>query len=222
VLKNRQLIGKAAIGTFFFDHSDSARNDLKAVFEIRTVDGDGNRSQAVTAQQTGSQRRIYEALGDFSSTQSGKQWRYEETREDGSYRDLLWDGGGYEGRWVGSGLGRIGRIWMQPSAHYDLSRTFIVPQEGIASAWGVIRKDPSAENRASAFVRILLNSAQIWPADGWAEVSPSYDTPTRYEITGIHVSQGDRLQFIAKHNGQNRVDPIVWNPQVILEVPDSH
>ena len=91
-----------------------------------------------------------------------------------------------------------------------------------ASASGIIRKDPSAENQAPGFVRILLNEKQVWPTDGWAEVSPSYDTPTKYGITGLHVSQGDKLRFIAKHNGQNRADPIVWNPSIIFEVPDSH
>jgi hypothetical protein len=222
VLKNRRLIGKVAIGTFFFDHSDSARNDLNAVFEIRTVDGDGNRSQAVTAQKTGSQPQIHEALGDFSPTQTGKQWKYEETLEDGSYRELIWDNGGYEGRWTGSGLGRIGRIWMQPSADYDLSRTFIVPAEGMASASGVIRKDPSAENQAPCFVRILLNSKQVWPAEGWAEVSPNYDRATAYEIKNLRVSSGDNLRFIVKHNGQNRADPIVWNPSVMIQGPGNN
>lgn len=222
VLKDGRVIGKAAIGTFFFDHSESARNDLNAVYEVRTVDGDGNRSQAVTAQKTGSQQRIYEALGDFSSTQSEKQWRYEQKLDDGLYRNLLWDNGGYEGRWTGSGMGRIGRIWMQPSSQNDLSRTFLVPAEGTVSTYGVIRKDPSAENQAAAFVRILLNEKQVWPANGWAEVSPSFDTPTKYEITDLHVSTSDKLRFIVKHNGQNRADPIVWNPSVILEIPDSH
>jgi hypothetical protein len=222
VIKNGRLIGKAAIGTFFFDHSDSARNDMNAVFEIRTVDGDGNRSQAVAAQKTGSQPQIFEALGDFSPTQSGKQWAYEEALEDSSYRELIWDNGGYEGRWTGSGLGRIGRIWMQPSAQYDLSRTFIVPAAGMASTSGVIRKDPSAENQAPCFVRILLNSTQIWPADGWAEVRPSYDKATAYEIKNLRVSSGDKLRFIVKHNGQNRADPIVWNPSVILQGSDSN
>ena len=47
--------------------------------------------------------RTYEALGDFSPTQSREQWAYEEAVEDGSYRALTWDKGGYEGRWTGSG-----------------------------------------------------------------------------------------------------------------------
>ena len=118
---------------------------------------------------------------------------------------------------MGSGLGRIGRIWMQPSAQYDLSRTFVVPVAGTLSASGTIRKDPSAEDQASCFVRILLGSKQIWPADGWAEVRPNYDTPTTYNITGLHVSQGEKLRFIVKHNGQNRADPIVWNPSLAIQ-----
>jgi hypothetical protein len=222
VLKNGRLLGKSAIGTFFFDHSDSARNDIDARFEIRTVDGDGNRSQTVTAQKSDSQPQIYEAVGDFSATQSKKQWKYEETSEDGTYRDLLWDNAGYEGRWTGSGLGRIGRIWMQPSAQHDLARTFIVPAAGIVQTSGLIRKDPSAENGAPCFVRILLNSKQVWPTEEWAEISPRYATPTSYKITDLPVSAGDKLQFIVKHNDQNRADPIIWNPSIILQSTDKN
>jgi len=222
VLKNGKLIGRVAKGVYFFDHSDAARDDIDARFEIRTVDGDGNRSPAVAAQKMGSQLRVYEALGDFSPAQSAKQWIYEERLGDGSYRDLTWDNGGYEGRWTGSGLGRIGRIWMEPSAQYDLSRTFVVPTAGSVSTSGTIRKDPSAENQISCFVQILLNSKQVWPADGWAEVRPSYDIPTTYNLNGLHVLQGDKLRFIVKHNGQNRADPIVWNPSVVIQDSDGN
>jgi hypothetical protein len=171
----------------------------------------------VAAQTTAGDPPTYEALGDFSPTQSANQWAYEEEAvEDGSYRDLTWDKGGYEGRWTGSGLGKIGRIWMQPSAHYDLSRTFIVPTAGTLGTTGTIRKDPSAENQTSCFVRILLNSTQVWPKEGWAEVHPNYDTDTSYQITDLRVAAGDRLRFIVKHNGQNRPDPIMWNPTVVM------
>jgi hypothetical protein len=221
VRKNGNVIGKTAKGTFFFDHSDSARNDINATFDVRAIDGDGNQSPAVTAQSAGSSPQVYEALGDFSPTQSAQSWVYEEQLEDNSYRQLAWDKGGYEGRWTGSGLGRIGRIWMQPSAQYDLSRTLVVPVAGVVSTSGVIRKDPSAENRASCFVRILRNSEQVWPAKGWAEVRPEYDFPTNYEITNLRVAPGDKLRFIVKHNGQNRPDPIVWNPKVVLATGDG-
>jgi hypothetical protein len=216
IRKNGKLLGKTAKGTFFFDHSDSARNDIDANFEVAAVDGDGNRSPAAVAQKTVGDLQTYEALGDFSPAQSIKQWAYEEMIEDGSYKDLAWDKGGYEGRWTGSGFGRIGRIWMQPSAQYDLSRTFIVPASGMASTSGIIRKDPSAENEASCFVRILQNSQQVWPAKGWAEVFPNYDNPTTYEIPNLRVSAGDKIRFMVKHNGENRADPIVWDPTIVI------
>ena len=215
VHKNGKLVGKTAKGTFFFDHSDSARSDLDANFEVAAVDGDGNHSATVSAQKTAGELQTYEALGDFSPTQSSRHWAYEEAVEDGKYTDLRWDKGGYEGRWTGSGMGRIGRIWMQPSAQYDLSRTFIVPSAGLLSTSGNIHKDPSAENQASCFVRILRNSSQVWPAEGWAEVSPNYDHPTRYTVANLHVTAGDKIRFVVKHNDENRADPIVWDPAIV-------
>jgi hypothetical protein len=219
--KNGQLIGKTARGTFFFDHSDSARDEIDARFEVETVDGDGNHSPRAFAQKTTGEPKTYEALGDFSSTQSSRHWSYEESVEDGTYRDLTWETGGYEGRWTGSGLGRIGRIWMQPSAQYDLARTFIVPAAGMISTSGSIRKDPSAENKASCFVRILQNSIQVWPVAGWAEVLPDYDKVTNYAISNLHVAAGDKIRFIVKRNGENRADPIIWDPVVVYHDPES-
>jgi hypothetical protein len=105
---------------------------------------------------------------------------------------------------------------MQPAAEYDLSRTFIVPSGGMVSTSGVIRKDPSAENRASCFVRILHNSQQMWPLKGWAEVLPNYDATATYDITNLRVSAGDKIRFIVKHNGENRADPIVWDPVIVV------
>jgi hypothetical protein len=221
IRKNSHVIAKSAIGTFFFDHSDSARDDIDVRYEVAAVDGDGNFSPWVEARKEGSNRQIYEALGDFSPTQSAKHWIYEETFADGEYRELTWDKGGYEGRWKGSGLGRIGRIWMQPSANSDISRTFVVPNDGELSAAGEIRKDPSAENRASCFVRILRNSEQLWPPTGWATVLPDYNTPVRYGLTNVRVNAGDKLRFEMKRNGENRPDPIVWNPKITLETVHS-
>jgi hypothetical protein len=213
--KNGRPIGKAAKGTFFFDHSDSARNEIDARFEVAAVDGDGNHSPAVSAQRTDGEPPAYEALGDFSPTQSNRHWAYEEAVDDGTYRDLVWDKGGYEGRWTGSGLGRIGRIWMQPSALYDLERTFVAPVSGMISTSGSIRKDPSAENKASCFVRILQNSVQVWPVSGWAEVFPDYDKATEYAISNLRVAAGDKIRFVVKHNGENRADPIIWDPAIV-------
>jgi hypothetical protein len=111
---------------------------------------------------------------------------------------------------------RIGRFWMQPSAHYDLSRTFTAPADGSLSTSGVVRKDPSAENQASCFVRILQNSRQVWPAEGWSEVLPNYATPSAYDIPNLPVVAGDKIRFVVKHNGENRADPIIWDPVIVM------
>src|SRR5208282_1055520 len=216
--KNGALLGRAAKGTYFFDHSDSARNDIDASFAVAAVDGDGNRSPAIAAQKSAGEHQIYEALGDFSPTQFLNNWIYEETLEDGSYKALVWVKEGYEGRWSASGVGRIGRIWMQPSAQYDLSRTFIVPTDGAVNISGTIRKDPSAENQASCFVRILQNARQLWPLKGWAEVRPHYNAPTTYEITNLSVAAGDKIRFLVKHNGENRVDRLCGIRQLSFEI----
>jgi hypothetical protein len=214
--KNGRLIGKAAKGTFFFDHSTLARDEIDDRFEVEAVDGDGNHSATISAHKTAGDLETYEALGDFSPEQSETGWAYEEEVGNGEYEKLVWDRGGYEGRWAGSGLGRIGRIWMQPSATYDLSRTFIYSVPGVISTSGSIRKDPVAKNNASCFVRILLNSTQIWPSSGWAEVAPDYDKPTNYSIPNLHVTAGDKIRFVVEHNGENRADPIVWDPVIVF------
>jgi hypothetical protein len=214
--KNGRLVAKAAKGTFFFDHSESARNDIDANFEITAVDGDGNRSPSAIAVKIAGEPLTYETLGDFSPTQSANNWIYQEVLDNGTFRELTWDNKGYEGRWTGSGLGKIGRIWMQPSAEHDLSRTFVVPKTGSLKTAGTIRKDPSAENQNSCFVRILKNDTQIWPKEGWAEVLPSYDTPTNYAVNDLEVSAGDKLRFELEHNGANRADPIVWDPVIVF------
>jgi hypothetical protein len=216
VHKNGKQIGRTAKGTFFFDHSASARDDAGSAYEVIAVDGDGNRSSAVAARSVPDDLATYEALGDFSATQTVNQWMYEEAVADGSYRELVWDKGGYEGRWRGSGLGKIGRIWMQPSAEYDVSRTFIVPSAGSVDMSGVIRKDPSADNHASCFVRILQNSRLVWPVEGWAEVLSDYNSPTPYQIDNLRVAAGNKIRFIVKHNGENRADPIIWDPVIVI------
>jgi hypothetical protein len=122
VLKDGQAIGKAATGLFFFDYKNSARESINARYEVRTVDGDGNRSPCVLAELTAGEPETYTALGGFSPTQGANQWKYEEAVGGAGFRAMSWDNGGYEGRWVGSGLAMVGRIWMQPGAQSDVSR----------------------------------------------------------------------------------------------------
>jgi len=215
VIKNGSTLGKCAKGTFFFDHSLGARHDIAARYEVRTVDGDGNRSSLVSAAEIPGEREIHQPLGEFWSAQGQDGWRYEQSFDEHKYEDMSWHSGGYEGYWSGSGLGRIGRIWAQPAAQAEIGRTFVFSQDSSATISGELQKDPSAESTFPVYVRIEKNQAQIWPAAGWAAV-PAFGSPMDYEIKDLAVSRGDSIRFVVKRIEENRSEPIIWNPRITL------
>jgi hypothetical protein len=159
---------------------------------------------------------IYTALGGFSPTQGVNQWKYEEALEGASFREMRWDCGGYEGRWVGSGMATIGRMWMQPGAQSDVSRTLVAPATATLTISGSIRKDPSAENGHTIKARILHNDRQIWPASGWAEILPDFSKAAGYRVEDLPVAQGDSVRFVLQHSGHLAQEAVIWNPTVIV------
>ncbi len=217
ILKNGSVVARSAKGTFYFDHSPGSRHDIEAKYEIRTVDGDGNRSSPVVAEPLRGEPETYRALGDFGPTQDENGWSYQESENGKTYRNLNWQNGGYEGFWAGSGLGRIGRIWMQPAAATDLSRNFLAPANGTLSISGELQKDPSAEQAAPVHVRILRNSQQIWPATDWVAV-PAFGGPLLHaDLKNVAVRKGDQIRFVVKHNAENRSQPIIWDPSIVFQ-----
>lgn len=140
--------------------------------------------------------------------------------EGGEFRGLRWECGGDEGSWVGSGLARIGRIWMQPGAESDVARTFVVPAKGKLSIFGSIHKDPSAENGQPAWARILHNDQQVWPESGWAEVPPFYSKGLSHEVETITGSAQDMVRFVVRHSERNIPDPVIWNPRIVMDRED--
>ena len=216
VLKEGLIVGKAAIGSFFFDYKNSAREHIGARYEVRTVDGDGNRSPLVAADFTSGDPETYTALGGFSPIQGAHQWRYEESVEGAPFRELSWENGGYEGRWVGSGLARIGRIWMQPGAGSDVSRTFVAPAAAKLRISGSIRKDPSAENGITMKARVLHNDRQVWPAQGWAEIVPDFSKTVECRVETLQVAQDERVRFVLAHSTQIASNAVIWNPTVLV------
>ncbi len=213
VLKNGRAVGKTAKGTFFFDHSPMARHQVAAKYEVRSVEGDTNRSALVSAHEIPGDVETHDPLGEFGPSQGGDGWRYEQSFDQNIYEDLTWQNGGYEGFWVGSGLGRIGRIWAQASATAEIARTFVVSGNGSLSLTGQLQKDPSAEPAFPVSVRIEHNGKQIWPASGWKTV-PAFGAPASHTIENIAVLQGDSIRFVIKRLSENRAIPIIWNPVI--------
>jgi hypothetical protein len=217
VLRNGVVIGKSAKGEFYFDYREG--HDLEAEYQVRTVDGDGNRSPLVAAQATPGDGEMHQPLGEFSPTQGAHGWRYEQSRDGMNYDELSWRDDGYEGCWAGSDLGRIGRIWAQPAAAAELARSFNIPAKGLARLSGEVQKDPSANSEALVAVRIEHNAKQIWPSSGWLEVPP-FGAPATYDFKDIAVGEGDVFRFVVKRNGANQAQPIIWNP--LVEVKSTY
>jgi hypothetical protein len=216
VWKDNRPIGRSAKGTFFFDHSPGARYDIAAKYEVRAVDGNGNHSPLVEAHPIPDDPEIHEPLGEFWPTQGRDGWSYEQSSDGITYQELTWRTGGYEGFWAGSGLGRVGRLWMQPSAATEIARTFVVPRDSSGSISGNVQKDPSAESSFAVFVRIDHNGKQIWPDFGWATV-PMFSRPMPYAIKNRALHKGDAIRFVVRRNDKQRAEPIIWDPIIVLE-----
>lgn len=217
VLKDGAVVGKAAKGTFSFDYKGDAPAKLKARYEVRTVDGDGNRSSSVVADLIPGDPETYTALGGFSPTQGANHWRYEEAFEAGVFREMRWDIGGYEGRWTGSGGAAIGRLWMQPGADSDVCRTFVAPADATLTMTGSLRKDPSAQNGHAIKARILHNDRQLWPANGWADVLPDFAKSVEFRLENVAVTKDDTVRFVLQRSGSIARDTVIWNPTVVVK-----
>ncbi|MGA3326653.1 MAG: hypothetical protein ABSF45_19465, partial [Terriglobia bacterium] len=133
-----------------------------------------------------------------------------------AFREMRWDSGGYEGRWTGSGRAAIGRLWMQPGAQSDVSRTFVAPADAVLTISGSICKDPSAQNGHTIQARILHNGQQLWPARGWAEVLPDFSRTIAFRLEDIAVAKGDSVRFVLKSSGHIAEDTVIWNPTVMV------
>jgi hypothetical protein len=216
VLRNGSTTAKVAKGTFFFDHA-GGRESMGARYEVRTVDGDGNRSGLASARNVPGEPETYRPLGGFGPAQGQQQWRYEEMLDGGGFLPLVWSSGGYEGRWTGSGPAKIGRIWMQPGASSDVARTFVAPANGVLTISGSIGKDPGSENGRSVGARILHNDRQIWPATGWAEIPPDYIREVACRLDAVAVSAGDAVRFVVRHTGSNEADTVIWDPIIVMK-----
>ena len=216
VLRDGVPLSKVAKGKFLFDYSGDAQKLSGERYEVQTVDGSGNRSGLVTAKLIAGDVETYRALGGFGLTQEDQHWLYEESFEDNLFRPMRWTTGGYEGRWVGSGIAQIGRIWMQPGADSDVVRGFVAPTDSTLQIGGEIRKDPSARDGRPVDARILLNERQIWPASGWQEISPEYENATMVRLDPIRVKSGDVVRFVVRRTGNSQPEPLIWDPVIIV------
>ena len=217
VLKNGAVVAKVAKGSFFFDYKDNPRQSLEARYEVRTVDGDGNRSPSVVAELIAGDPETYTALGGFSPTQGAGQWKYEEAVEGAGFtRDAVGQ------RWV---RGQVGRFRHgHDRTDLDAAGRIVGRLPNVCLARGC-RDSPlqgqsgrirAPQNGHTIKARILHNDQQIWPATGWAEVLPEFEKTIEYRVENVAVAKGDAVRFVLQHSGRIAQDAVIWNPSVVV------
>ena len=144
VRRNARIVGKAATGTYYFDHALDWNPD--ASYAVRAVDCDGNASEWATAQRLPDEPLEFAALGGHFAQPGRDGWRAETTADGHNFAPMTWvppakysagdtggtanQVGGAEGYWEGAGQARVGRGWQQAAADVACVRAWVAPQPG--------------------------------------------------------------------------------------------
>jgi len=229
IYRDGMLIDKVAKGTYYFDHSEGVDN-ISATYEVRAVDGDANGSKRVKAVELSGGPEIHTAEGGYLagpdySYQGANGWSYEQWVVP-KHETMLWNGAlGHMGAYQGSGGSRageatIGASWMSPGRAGDAVRVFTLPHAGLVTVTGTIHKDIYHTYGDGVQGKVLKNTEQIWPKEGW-EVIAAADTIGKAMTVKLAVDKGDRLFFVLNRRGDTIDDETVWNPQIVYDRIES-
>ena len=228
--RNGKLLGKISTGAYYFDWSPEA--DMKAVYSVRTVDG--NRNTSTWTDSSGvvdGDPYTISALGGLFPEWGRDGWQAE-TMTDGSvFKNMKFiapaktpggdfggtpnQPGGVEGYWEGAGTARVGRGWQQTSKDAACVRTWIAPQPGRIRVVGRAMKEFYHQDKGSELrVRILLNKRQIWPKENWAKVSLNDLIGATHDLA-LKVKAGDALRFVLDRSANPESDILAWMPQIV-------
>jgi hypothetical protein len=222
-------IDKVGTGTYYFDHSQGAEN-ISATYEVRAVDGDGNGSRRVKAEELPGGTETYTAEGGYLagtdySYQGANGWSYE-AWVGSNHTKMKWNGalghmGGYQGSGgPRSGEATIGASWMAPGRTTDAVRVFTLPHAGLVTVTGTVRKDIYHTYGDGVQARVFKNTEQVWPETGWETIAAA-DVAGKAMVLKLPVNKGDKLFFVLDRNGDATDDVTVWNPQVVYDRNDG-
>jgi hypothetical protein len=231
VRRDGQILGKVAIGDYYFDHGPSW--DDRHEYAVRTVDGDGNASGWTMAEPTAGEPRTFWALGGHFSQPGRDGWNAETTTDHEAFVPMTWappaqnpaadlggtpnQRGGVEGYWEGRDAARVGRGWQQASSKEACVRMWKAPQAGTVRVVGRAMREYYHRNLGGPLkVRILLDRRQVWPAKDWA-VTPVGDlTGVAHDIK-LNVAKGDAIRFVLDKGSVPEHDLIAWMPRIVYE-----
>lgn len=228
VRRGETSIGKASVGTYYFDHSSGW--DTGAAYAVRTVDGNGNTSEWTAAEPSSSGTDEFWALGGHFPEAGRDGWSAEATTDNHTFAAMTWvapakspagdfggtpnQPGGVEGYWEGLGGARVGRGWQQASREAVCVRSWTARRAGTVQVAGRAIKECYRQAMGQPLhVRILRNETHVWPDQGWAEVPVGSLVGTTHDIR-IEVAAGDVLRFVLDRGSDPETDIIAWMPRI--------
>jgi Melibiase len=228
IFRDGMSIDKVAKGTYYFDHSQNA--DIAALYEVLAVDGDGNASKRIKAEQLPGDPETFTAEGGFLagpdySYQGANGWSYEEW-VGSSHTKMRWNGAlGHMGAYQGSGADRSGQAimgasWMLPGRTSDVVRVFTLPHSGLVTVTASIHKDIYHTYGDGVQARVLKNAEQVWPHAGWQTIAAA-EVAGKTMALKLSVKKGDNLFFVLNRNADATDDQTVWNPQIVYDHIDD-
>jgi hypothetical protein len=154
----------------------------------------------------------YSLAADFSNVQGSRGWYYMETANTG-YEQMMWDSS--VSRWKGKK--QYSLIWSPAQLHPDTSDTVVAwkaPRSGNITIKGNPKKVSAGYDGVK--VKVLKNSQNLWPENGWQSIGGSDTTGMTHQLT-TRVLAGDFIYFLVNQNGSNAGDEISWNPVISFD-----
>ncbi|HPO11934.1 MAG TPA: malectin domain-containing carbohydrate-binding protein [Candidatus Hydrogenedentes bacterium] len=236
VQRDDQIIGKASVGAYYFDHS--AGWNAKSRYAVRSVDGDGNVSDWTPVQPLPETQNAYAALGGHFSEAGRDGWQAESTTDGQTFSGMTWvppaknpagdfggtpnQPGGVEGYWEGPGGARVGRGWQQTSTETMCVRAWTAPADGVVRILGRAMKECYHQAMGEPLrVHILTGTQKIWPETDWAEVPPNNLLGVMHDLS-IDVTAGNILRFVLDRGTSPENDLLAWMPRIEYKLPQSN
>ena len=153
---------------------------------------------------------------NFGSAQGTYGWYY--MYDDSGYKTLLWK----NDRWIKPDMNNQypGIIacelfdGMIPSDSNDVVLKWVAAEDGTVNIEGIVKKHESGGNGVQ--VKIMKNSAQVWPASGWQDVAYNDLTGVSHDFD-VSVETGDSLYFIVNSKSDNSYDWTEWDPMITYQ-----
>ncbi|MFA9377609.1 MAG: right-handed parallel beta-helix repeat-containing protein [Lachnotalea sp.] len=154
---------------------------------------------------------------DFSTIQGNNNWYYM-SLANSQYTQMSWDEN--QKKWKGTNTYNL--IWAPGKVHPDSADTVIAwkaPKDGTVQIVGDPKKVDTGNDGIN--VKIVKNSDQVWPENGWQLISGSDTIGVSHDFT-VDVVKNDMIYFVVNKNSTTYNDGSYWNPRITYDVVEQY